>query len=129
MRFFGWLAALAVVAIALVAAAVGYNVGLNVSVAASGAPVYPMYGWGFGFFPFFGFFFFLILLFVIFSVIRRVAWSAGGRHGYGMGHGPGHSGPGGWWRYGAGDEFERWHRRAHGEPEEPTAQTDPAKRE
>jgi len=120
MRFFGWFTALAVLLVALAAGAVGYNMGLGANIAASGVPVVPAYGygmgWGFGFGHIFGFVFFLIILFVIFGAIRRAAW--GGHHGYGPGMGRGWGyGPGGWKHGSAGDEFERWHRRSHGEPE------------
>jgi hypothetical protein len=126
MRMFGWISALGVLLVALVAGVVGYNLGLGANIAASGVtPVaYPMYGWGFGFGGFFGFFFFILIIFLIFGLIRRAAW--GGRHhGYGPGGWKGGGyGPGGWgggWRQDAADnEFQRWHRRAHGEPEEPT---------
>ena len=117
MRF-SWFIALPLLIVALLAGACGYTVGISSSAAVAGATsapvVYPMFGWGFGwFFPFFGFFFFLIVLFVIFGVFRRAAW---GRRGYGPG---GHGyGPGGWYKPGANDAFDQWHRRAHGQSDE-----------
>jgi len=120
MRFFGWIAGLAVLAAVLIAGAIGYNIGIGTNIAASGAapvvvPAYG-YGWGFGFGHIFGFFFFLLILFVIFGAIRRAAW--GGHHRYGaMGRGYGY-GPGGWGRHAVDDQFDRWHRRAHGETDE-----------
>lgn len=121
MRVFGWLTALAVLLVALAAGAVGYNLGIGANIAASGVTplAYPVYGWGFGFGHFFGFIFFILIIFLIFGAIRRAAW--GGHRGYGPGMGRGYGyGPGGWKHGPAGDEFERWHRRAHGEPETPT---------
>jgi hypothetical protein len=126
MRFMGLFGALAVLVIALVAGAIGYSLGIGANIATNGtavAPVvYPFFGWGFGLFHIFGFIFFLILLFVIFGAIRRAAFGA---HQRGYGHG---YGPGGWWRSGADDAFERWHRRAHGQPDDSAAgQAPPAK--
>lgn len=118
MRFAGWFIAIPLLLVALIAGACGYAIGVSSSATVAGAAaapaVYPV--WGFGwFFPFFGFFFFLILVFVIFGAFRRAAWG-GGRGGYGPGRG---YGPGGWYKPGANDAFDQWHRRAHGEPDQP----------
>ena len=128
MRFFGWFTAFAVLVVAIIAGAIGYNLGLGVNIANSGVAVpvaYPGYGWGFGFGGIFGLIFFLIILFVIFGAIKRA--DRGGRsHGYGpgpMGRGWG-PGPGGW-KHGQDDAFERWHRQAHGEPEESPTSSPP----
>ena len=117
MRFAGWFLAIPLLLVALIAGACGYAIGVSSSATVAGAAVtpavYPV--WGFGwFFPFFGFFFFLILVFVIFGAFKRAAW--GGRGGYGPGRG---YGPGGWYKPGANDAFDQWHRRAHGEPDQP----------
>ncbi len=111
MRRFGLLGVLAVVLLAVIAGAIGYNLGIGANVAAAGAPVaYPVYGWGFGFgFPLFGLFFFLIFIFVIFGIVRRLAWGAGHR-----GHGRGGRS---WERRDippfADEMLQRWHSEAH----------------
>ena len=132
VRSFPWgIGALLVV---LIAGGIGFWLGAGSSVAtvaapAASAPV--VYGFHWFGFPFFGFFFFLLFLFVIFAVIRRVAWGRRGGPGwYGHGYGAGYSqnsgwkggpGPGGWNGRDippmADDMLQRWHRRAHGEPE------------
>lgn len=129
MRGFGFIGAVVVVLIAIVAGVVGYSLGVGANVAAVGAPVvYPLYGWHFGF-PFFGLIFGLLFLFLIFGVVRRIAW---GRHAYGPGghgmHGYGMRGPGqGGWSQDkpmppfADEMLQRWHRQAHEEPPPPDA--------
>jgi hypothetical protein len=136
MRAFGFIGVLGTLLIALVAGAIGYNLGLGANVASvvtttGTAVVYP--GWGFGFgFPFFGFIFAILFFVLIFDLIRRAAW--GGHRGYG----PGGFGPGGWGHRGgwdgrsmppmADEMLERWHRQKHGEPDttDPTPSTSPS---
>jgi hypothetical protein len=113
-RRFGFLGILVTLAIALIAGAVGYAVGLGASGAApaAGPYVYPPFSFGFGLF---GFLFFLLLFGLLIAALVRP-----GRHG-----GPSH-----WPSYGAGQHgpwdrrdlppfvepmLESWHRRAHGE--------------
>jgi hypothetical protein len=78
-----------------------------------GAPYFfhrPFFGYGFG--PL-GCLFPLLILFLVFGLMRGIFW--GGSWGRGWG----------WRHYGPGEKglppmFEEWHRRAHGEPAQPT---------
>ena len=121
MRF-GWFFALPLLVVALLAASCGYAMGVGssaVAPVATAPAVYPM--WGFGwFFPFFGFIFFLIVLALIFGAFKRGAWGGRGGSGPGRSYGPGRGyGPGGWYKPGANDAFDEWHRRMHGEADQP----------
>lgn len=121
---FGLAAAVVGLLIAGVAGVIGYNLGLNANIAASGAATQVVYGggWGWGFgFPLFGLFFGILFFVLIFGVIRRAIW--GGYRGYG----PGGPGQHGWHGYdvppAADSLFQDWHRRAHGDPTPPNAPT------
>jgi hypothetical protein len=92
--------------------------------------------WGFGwFFPFFGFIFFLVVIGLVIGAFKRAAWGGRGGHGSGRGwYGPGRGwyGPGsgygrgrGSHRPGTNDQFDQWHRRMHGESDQP-AEDEPA---
>ena len=103
---FGWVAAVIVAVIALLAGAVGYNIGVSHGLAmaalatgGSGAAVPYMWyrPWGFG--AGFGPLFFVLLLFLLF---RSLLW--GGFHRRRWSHGNGYDVP---------PRFEEWHRRAH----------------
>ncbi len=115
----GLLGTLLVGVTALIAGAIGYQVGVSHAVATtaatSGTVVYHA-GWGFGF-PWLGFLFFPFFLFLLFGLF---AFAFGGRRRGGGGSGWG-SGP---WGYGTGgytptpdDPRYRWvadaHRRLH----------------
>ena len=114
MRF-GWIFALPLLFVALLAGSCGYAMGVS-SVAVAPVATAPVVhtGWGFGFFPFFGFIFFLVVIFAIVGAFKRRAW--GGRGWYGPGYGQR-----GWYKQGSNPEFEEWHRRMHGEPAQPSA--------
>lgn len=117
MRPSGWLGAVLVLLIALIAGGVGFAFGANTqlpAVTADGVAVVPGawgwhgVGWGFPFVPFFGLLLVFLLIVTLVAIGRRAAWA--GRHGYGpyaWGTGPG----------GPGDPrhavFDEWHRRAH----------------
>jgi hypothetical protein len=117
-RRFGWLTGLLMIAIAAIAGAYAYNLGVAHGIAESGralsapgtgGPAVVMWprpwGFGFGFFPFFPF---LIVLFW-FAVLRGICWRGGWRR-----HG--------WNDYrngGVPPAFEEWHRRAHSQPGTP----------
>jgi hypothetical protein len=137
VRSFPWV--IGALLVVLIAGGIGFFVGAGSSVATVAAPATGtavVYGWHWFGFPFFGFFFFLFFMFLIFAVIRRVAWGRRGGPGwYGPG-GSGHSygygqkggrGPSGWNGNDippmADDMLQRWHRRAHGEPEPETPPT------
>lgn len=118
------IAGLALVGLAVVIGINVYNAGVTAGLAeagrnalAAGEPVtyYPgaYIGHGWGGFGVFGIFFWILGVFLIFGLLRAAfgwgRWGRGGRswseHGYGHGH-----------RYdGPRDNFEEWHRRAHGE--------------
>ena len=114
----GLLGVLLVTITALVAGAIGYQVGVSSAVATSaattGTVVYHA-AWGFGF-PWLGFLFFPFFLFLLFGLF---AFAFGGRRRWGGGPG----GPG--WGYGGGPRYSgsaddaryRWvadaHRRLH----------------
>ena len=101
---------------ALVAGAIGYQVGISsavaTSAAASGTVVYHA-GMGFGF-PWFGFLLFPFFLFLLFGLF---AFAFGGRRRgpWGPGYGPGRWGP--WDAADGGDPRRQWvadvHRRLH----------------
>jgi hypothetical protein len=112
----GLLGVLLVGVTALIAGAIGYQVGVSsavASTAAAGGTVVYHAAWGFGF-PFFGFLLFPFFLFLLFGLF---AFAFGGRRRWGGGPG----GPG--WGYGHGytpgpdDPRYRWvadaHRRLH----------------
>jgi hypothetical protein len=114
----GLLGVLLVGVTALVAGAIGYQVGVSqavaTSAAAAGGTVVYHAAWGFGF-PWLGFLFFPFFLFLLFGLF---AFAFGGRRRWGGGPG----GPG--WGYGPGgstlnpdDPRYRWvadaHRRLH----------------
>jgi hypothetical protein len=128
-------------------AATAYQAGLGTAVTtavAEGggtvvAPIAPYgYGYGFGWHPggfgFFGFLGLLLFLFLVFALIRAVFWRGGPGRGW--------AGPGPWgngdhdharrnfWESRFGENFEEWHRRAHGEssnePPPPNTPTKPA---
>jgi hypothetical protein len=130
-------------------ATTAYQAGLSTAVTtASGsaavvAPVVvPAYGYGYGFgwhagFGIFGFLGALFFLFIVFALIRAIfwrggpgrrgGWGPGGWGGYdGSGKGPGGHGRGPWESRGSQD-FDEWHRRAHGEtpPADPSDATRP----
>jgi hypothetical protein len=87
-----------------------------------GAPVMPMYGYGypyrgfgyphhFGFFPLGGICFSIFFIFLFLGLLRFIffrPWHRGwGYHGY--------HGPWGKWEGGVPPMFDEWHKRAHGE--------------
>jgi hypothetical protein len=89
----------------LVGGAVGYQLGLTQGIASEGGSVVVNHGFGFGFG---GFLLPFLLLLVVFAARPRSGWGPGGRDHAGR-HGPWH------------DRFDDWHRRAHGQADEPRA--------
>lgn len=119
MRTPGWLGVILALLIALIAGGIGFAIGTTTTLPADAAgavttvPVaWGWAGWGFPFFPLIGFLFVVMLIVLVVGGARRAAW----RGGYGP-----HA-----WGPGPGDPrrqmFDDWHRRAHGEPGQPTPQ-------
>lgn len=117
MRPSGWLGAILVLLITLIAGGVGFAIGTTTTLPEAttgtagfvpGAWGWHPVGWGFPFFPLFGLLLVFLLIATLVGIGRRAAWA--GRHGYG-GYGWG-AGP-----FGPGDPrraaFDDWHRRAH----------------
>jgi hypothetical protein len=119
---------------------VAYDAGLSHGLAqvaatqiqsAPGAPAPVPYPYAYGWRPFwgfgYGFHFFPFLLFLFFWIfISRLFWWGGPwrRRWHGYGYGPGGCyGP----RYGAGDAFDEWHRRAHETMKETPPADDPGR--
>lgn len=120
MRGFGFIALLLVAALA---GAIGYNVGLGANVAANGGATVVYTGWGFGF-PIFGLLFGILFIALIFGLVSRAA--RGGHRGYGPGSSWGHRAA--WDGRNvppmAEEMLQHWHRQAHGEPG-PTTEAGP----
>jgi hypothetical protein len=126
MRNFPWV--IGAFLVLLIAGGIGFWLGVGAAPAqvvapVAGTPVVYAGGWhGFGFgFPFFEVFFFVLFVLILFGIVRRAVWGRGGgsRH-YGPGFGAGRGFDRRW--DGdvppmADDMLQRWHRKAHGEPE------------
>jgi hypothetical protein len=130
MRHFGWLGAILVLLIAVIAGSIGFAVGTNTALSADTAGTVTTVpavwgwhgvGWGFPFFPIIGFLFVFLFIAFIVGIGRRAAWA--GRRGYGpYGWGPGAGGPGDPRRA----IFDDWHRQAHEQPTQPVTPAGPA---